>query len=130
MKNLLNNIDDKELRKIAGKVERGTRITTTEGLMLFSKADLPLLGLLAGIVRRKHNSNFAFFNHNFHIEPTNKCIYNCRFCSYHKNEGDPESWEYSHDEMLDIVKRFEPLRDLLQRALYAGIEKGKCIGVQ
>ena len=44
---------------------------------------------------------------NFHIEPTNKCIYNCRFCSYHKNEGDPDSWEYSHDEMLDIVKRFD-----------------------
>ena len=63
--------------------------------------------MLAGIVRRRHNSNFAYFNHNFHIEPTNKCIYNCRFCSYHKPEGDPESWEYSHDEMLDIVKRFD-----------------------
>jgi aminodeoxyfutalosine synthase len=62
---------------------------------------------LAGIVRRRHNGNQAYFNRNFHIEPTNKCIYNCRFCSYHKPEGDPESWEYSHEEMLEIVKRFD-----------------------
>ncbi len=75
--------------------------------MLFKKADLALLSLLASIVRRKNNDNFAYYNRNFHIEPTNKCIYNCRFCSYHKPEGDPESWEYSHDEMLGIVKSFD-----------------------
>jgi aminodeoxyfutalosine synthase len=59
------------------------------------------------MVRRKHNGNQVYFNHNFHIEPTNKCIYNCRFCSYHKPDGDPESWEYSHEEILELVKRFD-----------------------
>jgi aminodeoxyfutalosine synthase len=107
MQSLLNHIDDAEIRIIADKVSQGIRISGEEGLMLFNKADLSLLGMLAGIVRRRHNNNYAYFNHNFHIEPTNKCIYNCRFCSYHKNEGDPDSWEYSHDEMLDIVKRFD-----------------------
>jgi aminodeoxyfutalosine synthase len=107
MKDLLNYIEDKELRQITEKVSADRRITPGEGLLLFKKADLALLGLLAGIVRRKHNGDKAFFNHNFHIEPTNKCIYNCRFCSYHKPEGDPESWEYSHEEMLEIVKRFD-----------------------
>ncbi|MDO9339813.1 MAG: aminofutalosine synthase MqnE [Bacteroidales bacterium] len=107
MNDLLNHINDKDLRLIADKIAGNTRITPEDGLLLYKKADLALLGLLAGIVRRKHNGNFAYFNHNFHIEPTNKCIYNCRFCSYHKPEGDPESWEYSHEEMLDIVKRFD-----------------------
>ncbi|MFA5818969.1 MAG: aminofutalosine synthase MqnE [Bacteroidales bacterium] len=107
MKALLNHINDKDIKLIAGKITGNIRITPEEGLLLYKKADLALLGLLAGIVRRKHNGNFAYFNHNFHIEPTNKCIYNCRFCSYHKPEGDPESWEYSHEEMLDIVKRFD-----------------------
>jgi aminodeoxyfutalosine synthase len=107
MNDLLTYINDKELSLIANKVNGNIRITPEEGLLLFKKADLSLLGLLAGIVRRRYNENFAFYNHNFHIEPTNKCIYNCRFCSYHKKEGDPESWEYSHDEMLDIVKRFD-----------------------
>ncbi len=107
MHSLLNHISDAEIRIIADKVSSGIRISGEEGLILFKKTDLSVLGLLAGIVRRRHNNNYAYYNHNFHIEPTNKCIYNCKFCSYHKNEGDPESWEYSHDEMLDIVKRFD-----------------------
>ena len=107
MNDLLNYLDDKNLRLTAEKITLNTRITPEEGYLLFMKADLALLGLLSGIIRRKHNNNFAYFNHNFHIEPTNKCIYNCRFCSYHKPEGDPESWEYSHEEMLGIVKRFD-----------------------
>ena len=104
---LLNNIDDKDLRLIAEKVAGNTRITIEEGLLLYRKADLSLLGMLAGIIRRKHNGNNAYYNNNFHIEPTNKCIYNCRFCSYHKPEGDPDSWEFTHDEMVDIVKKFD-----------------------
>jgi len=107
MNDLLVHIKDKDLRLISGKVTDQIRISPEEGLILYKKADLALLGLLAGISRREHNGNFAYFNHNFHIEPTNKCIYNCRFCSYHKPAGDPASWEYSHEEMLEIVKRFD-----------------------
>jgi aminodeoxyfutalosine synthase len=107
MSELLNLITDNNLRRIAEKIESGIPVTPEEGLTLFKEADLPLLGILAGIVRRKFNGNLAYFNRNFHIEPTNKCVYNCRFCSYHKPAGDPESWEYSHDEMLEIVKRFD-----------------------
>jgi aminodeoxyfutalosine synthase len=107
MSDLLTHINDKDLKIIADKITGNIRITPEDGLFLYKNADLALLGLLAGIVRRRHNANFAYFNRNFHIEPTNKCIYNCRFCSYHKPEGDPESWEYSQEEMLDIVNRFD-----------------------
>jgi aminodeoxyfutalosine synthase len=107
MNYLLKHVNNKDLRLVAEKIIGNIRITPADGLLLFEKGDLALLGLLSGIVRRKHNGNYVFFNNNFHIEPTNKCIYNCRFCSYHKPEGDPESWEYSHEEMLNIVKRFD-----------------------
>jgi len=107
MNTLLSHSDNQELKTIAEKVTGGIRITPEEGLFLFKNSDLATLGILAGILRRKHNGNNAFFNRNFHIEPTNKCVYNCRFCSYHKPDGDPGSWEYSHDEMIDIVKRFD-----------------------
>lgn len=107
MNYLFDQITDPALIKIADKVENNLRITSVEGLLLFRKADLPLLGMLAGIVKRRFTGNYVWFNNNFHIEPTNKCVYNCRFCSYHKSEGDPESWEYSHDQILDIVKNFD-----------------------
>ncbi len=107
MVNLTHHIVNPDLKAIAEKVSAGKRISREEGLTLYTRADLSLLGLLSGIMRRRYNGNFAFFNRNFHIEPTNICIYNCRFCSYHKPAGDPESWDYSHEEMLEIVKRFD-----------------------
>jgi len=107
MTSLLSFISDPGLRQISDKIIAGIRITPEEGLYLFRKADLPLLGILSGFPRRRINGNKAFFNRNFHIEPTNRCVYNCRFCSYHKPAGDPDSWEYSHEQMLDIVRRFD-----------------------
>jgi len=106
MNNLLKHIDEK-LRPLSEKILSGTRISPAEGLLLFKEAELPLIAVLASFVRKKKNGNSAFFNHNFHVEPTNKCIYNCRFCSYHKRDGDPESWEFNHDEILEIVKKFD-----------------------
>ena len=120
MSNLLTCITDKHLRAIADKITDNIRITPEDGLFLYKNADLPLLGLLAGMVRRRHNGNLAYFNRNFHIEPTNKCIYNCRFCSYHKSDGDPESWEYSHEEMLAIVKRFDG-KDVTEVHIVGGV---------
>jgi aminodeoxyfutalosine synthase len=107
MIDFLKYIYDSDIRGIAEKVTGNKRITPEEGLILYQKADLPLLGVLAGIVRRRFNGNLVYFNRNFHIEPTNKCVYNCRFCSYHKPAKDPESWEYSIEQMLDIVKKFD-----------------------
>jgi aminodeoxyfutalosine synthase len=107
MINLTDHITEGRLKVIAEKVVEGVRILPEEGLILFKEADLPLLGILAGIVKRRFTGNRVFFNHNFHIEPTNKCVYNCRFCSYHKPEGDPDSWEYSHEQILEIVKTFD-----------------------
>ncbi len=107
MTELISYINDNDIRQIANKITSGIRISSEDGLLLYNRCDLPLLGFLSGIVRRRNNRNLAYFNRNFHIEPTNKCVYNCLFCSYHKPAGDPESWEYNPDEMLEIVKRFD-----------------------
>jgi aminodeoxyfutalosine synthase len=107
MTGLISQISDNDIRQIYSKVSEGTRISPEEGLLLYKKCDLPLLGMMSTLVRRRKNGNLAFFNRNFHIEPTNKCVYNCRFCSYHKPASDPDSWEYSHEQMLDIVKQFD-----------------------
>ncbi|MGD0582491.1 MAG: aminofutalosine synthase MqnE [Bacteroidales bacterium] len=107
MKDILSHINDPAIVQIAEKIIAGERVTPGEGVLLFKKADLPVLGILAGIVRKSINGNYVYYNRNFHIEPTNKCIYNCRFCSYHRPDGDPESWEFSIDQMMDIVRRLD-----------------------
>ena len=107
MDQLISHIANPLLKDIAKKVMDGVRITPDEGLALYETTDLPALGLLAVAVKKRFSGDKVFFNHNFHIEPTNKCIYNCKFCSYHKSENDPESWEYGHEEIINIVKRFD-----------------------
>lgn len=97
-----------ELKNITEKVFGGKRITDEEGLLLFEKASLPFLGSLANHVREKLHGDKTYFNRNFHIEPTNVCVFSCNFCSYsrlyaHREEG----WELSADDMLNMVKSYD-----------------------
>ncbi|MFO7853380.1 MAG: aminofutalosine synthase MqnE [Bacteroidota bacterium] len=96
-----------ELRPVYDKVVHDRRITPDECLLLYQSKNLGLLGYLADIVRRKKNHDRAYFNRNFHIEPTNICIYNCEFCSYRKPAGSPDAWNYSAQKILDIVRNFD-----------------------
>ncbi len=104
---LTETIEDSELRSIAETVERGDRISPQDALILYQKAGLPLLGLLATNVRSRLHGKNVYYNRNFHIEPTNICIYNCAFCSYHKKVNDPEAWDHPVADMMEIVKRFD-----------------------
>jgi aminodeoxyfutalosine synthase len=100
---------DSDLKNIAEKVFNGKRISFTEGVLLFEKGTLGYLGALANFVREKKNGDNTYFNRNFHIEPTNLCIYTCKFCSYSrliKQRGD-QSWEYTLEDMLNIVKKYD-----------------------
>src|SRR5687768_4957278 len=97
-----------ELIIIRNKVLDSVRITDEDALILFSKAPLSLLSMLADIVRTRKNGNKTFFNRNFHIEPTNVCIYTCKFCSYSRLIKErKDGWEYTMEEMLDIVKKYD-----------------------
>jgi aminodeoxyfutalosine synthase len=96
------------LYSIGEKILAGERITPEEGLELFERGTLSLLGALANHVREKKHGHRTYFNRNFHIEPTNVCVFSCQFCSYsrlyaHRDEG----WELSMQQMLDIVKGYD-----------------------
>ena len=71
---LFNSSYSNELKAIADKVYNGERISFNEGLMLYNKAELGFVGALANFVRHKKSGDKVFFNHNFHVEPTNVCV--------------------------------------------------------
>ncbi len=100
--------NDPELKRIGEKVINKERITEAEGLLLFERGELNFLGALANFVRERLHGNKTYFNRNFHIEPTNVCIFTCGFCSYsreykHKEDG----WELSLEQMMDIVRKYD-----------------------
>lgn len=98
---------DPSLLSIAGKIQDGERISVDEGLLLYEKGELGFLGLLANQVRERLNGQFVYFNRNFHVEPTNICVFDCKFCSYSKLLRDKlDAWEMSEKEILDKVKSY------------------------
>ena len=105
---LINTTTDTDLKKIAEKVKQQIRISDEEGILLFEKASLPFVGALANFIREKLHGDTTYFNRNFHIEPTNVCVFSCKFCSYSRLYAKKEEgWELSIDQMLDIVKSYD-----------------------
>ena len=99
---------DGELKNIAEKIASNTRISFDEGVVLFEKGSLPFLGALANFVREQKHGDITYFNRNFHIEPTNVCVFSCKFCSYSKLYAKrDEGWELSVEQMMHIVKSYD-----------------------
>jgi len=99
---------DSSLKKIAEKIIAGERITFDDGVLLFEKGELGFVGALANYVKEKKSGNYVFFNRNFHVEPTNICVYTCSFCSYSRLIKQKEQgWELSVDQILDTIKKWD-----------------------
>ena len=97
-----------DLKAIQEKVYAGERISDEDGLLLFEKGSLPFLGALANFIREKKHGDIVYFNRNFHIEPTNVCVFTCNFCSYSRLYARrEEGWELSADQMLHMVKKYD-----------------------
>ena len=97
-----------DLKAIAQKVYSGERISEEEGLLLYEKGDLSFVGTLANFVREREHGDKTYFNRNFHLEPTNVCLYTCTFCSYSRLiKKREEGWEYSLEDMMDIIKKYD-----------------------
>lgn len=99
---------DEDLQRIGNKILNKERISFDDGVILFQKGSLSYLGALANYVREQKHGNKTYFNRNFHIEPTNVCVFSCKFCSYsqlyaHREEG----WELSIEQMMHIVKSYD-----------------------
>lgn len=101
MRELINNLNlNTEIQRIALSINEGKRITPEDGLKLFNDAPLALLGALATAKKEQKNGKQVFYNRNIHIEPTNICVFRCKFCSYRRASIDePGAWYYTLDDI-------------------------------
>ena len=104
----LNSTLDEGLKKIAKKVFSKERITVEEGIYLFEHGELGFLGSLANHIRTERHGDFTYFNRNFHVEPTNICVFDCKFCSYSRLLKErQEGWELSAEDIFSKVKEYD-----------------------
>jgi len=93
---------------IVEKVGLETRLNEDDALYLFQHGNLGFLGVLANHVRENRHSDRTYFNRNFHVEPTNVCIYTCSFCSYSRLiKKREEGWEYTEDDIMEIIRSYD-----------------------
>ncbi len=105
---LVESIQDEIQRNLSEKIVRGERISSEEAMLLFEQFPLSLTGALANYVRETRHGDRTYFNRNFHIEPTNVCVFSCKFCSYSKlYKNKEEGWELDINQMMDIVKSYD-----------------------
>ena len=93
--------------EIAARVSAGERLTAEDALILWQDAPLWRLGELAVAKKREVSGDKVFYNRNFHLEPTNVCLFNCKFCSFRRPRGSEGAWEWTMDEMEEQVRRYE-----------------------
>ncbi|BDQ11336.1 aminofutalosine synthase MqnE [Sediminibacterium sp. TEGAF015] len=108
VKVLVDAEKNQQLQSIGYKILNQERISFDEGVALFENASLSYVGALANWVRESKHGNKTYFNRNFHIEPTNVCVFSCAFCSYSKLYAHREDgWELSIEQMMHIVKSYD-----------------------
>src|SRR5690242_1811868 len=96
------------LKPIREKVEAGQRLSMEDGLLLESpEAPLPEVGELANFVRERKNGNFAYYNVNTHLNPTNVCVYRCVFCAFRSDLKGPRGYVMSDGQILERAAEAE-----------------------
>ena len=100
---LMNANDrDAKLREIRDKVEAEERLSLEDGIFLYDpQVPMQAVGELANWVRERKNGNVGYFNINTHLNPTNVCVYRCRFCAFRSDLRDPKGYVMSDQQILD-----------------------------
>jgi len=108
LQHIIHSDIDLKLRTIAEKVANKERISFDEGVYLYEHGELGYLGALANHVRERLHGDKVFFNRNFHVEPTNICVFDCKFCSYSRLlKQKDEGWEMTEEQILDKVRSYD-----------------------
>lgn len=93
-------------KDIAAAVRQGCRLSAEDALILWHDAPLWSLSELALQRKRAVSGDKVYFNRNFHLEPTNICVFNCKFCSYRKPKGSAEAWDMSMEDVERMVQGY------------------------
>jgi aminodeoxyfutalosine synthase len=103
------------LSDLYDKVVREERLTFDDGVRLFESRALMAVGAMANLVRERKNGDAAYFVRNMHLNPTNVCTVDCKFCGFYRPYRDKEQgWTWSLERCLDEVRGrlAEPLTEV------------------
>src|SRR5215212_7779339 len=92
-----------KLNELAERVTSGERLSFADGVALYATNDLPALGKLADLVRRQRHGRTTYFNVNRHLNPTNICYADCKFCGFYRTPRQPDAYTHNIDDSLKVA---------------------------
>lgn len=92
------------IESIREKVHAGERLDREEGEFLFAHPDLLAVGQLADVVRTRKSGRNTYYNVNTHLNPTNVCVYRCRFCAFRADLRAEKAYLMTDEEILARAK--------------------------
>ncbi len=89
------------LAPLAEKTLAGERLSFEDGVALFATRDLLGLGRLSNAVAERRHGNFAFYNVNRYLNPTNLCWVDCALCAWARKVNEPGGYEMAINEVVE-----------------------------
>ena len=111
----LTSSDRSRFDEIARKVRDHTPLAADDGVFLYRYPDLLAVASLANEVRERLHGDDTFFNINFHINPTNVCVADCKFCSFARLEPHmPQAYTMSIEDIRQklVERRDQPVTEV------------------
>lgn len=105
--------------QILHKIENQNRISINETIALW-QLPLPILADLANKQQERINRNKVYFVKNIHVEPTNICQNDCKFCSFRKKENSNGSYSLSIEQ---IIEKITAAGDIQEVHIVGGVNK-------
>ncbi|MCK8825922.1 aminofutalosine synthase MqnE [Fuchsiella alkaliacetigena] len=100
--------NDSQLNDIKDKVLAGERLTREDGIRLMKSNDLLTIGYLADYVRQKKCGDKVYFINNRHINHTNICEIQCKFCAFGKEEDEEGAYTMSLEQLAEAIDDSPP----------------------
>jgi aminodeoxyfutalosine synthase len=99
------------LDSIDARLREGFRLDREQALFLYRSAPLSWLQERADAVRRRLHGDEAYYNRNIHFEPTNKCVFACKFCAFYRPPKATEAdgaWDYGFEDLRRKLEAYPP----------------------
>ena len=99
------------LKDLEANLSAGGRLTPADAVRLFQEAPSEWLREQADAMRVRKHGDAVFYNRNIHFEPTNKCIYSCKFCAFARKPDETPAqgaWDHDAGDLEAAVARYAP----------------------
>jgi len=115
------------LGAILEKVLAGERLSSADGMTLYTHPDLLAVGALANEVRERRHGGVAYYIINQHINHTNICVAGCKFCAFYRTARQSDAYVLSVEDVERRMREHldKPIREI---HMVGGVNPGLPLG--